>query len=178
MYSSKRVLYQAFALLPTLMLSLPSEALYCAADNLTSCCVLQLYCQCNSFKLRGCMLAILTSSTRMPVCRSFSSWLAAEACSYVLLQLAKQVVMHARKKHWPDAGLRQRHAITALMQSSLVASRRIGSHACKTQALIECARLSEPGFDPGTCGLWAHHASAAPLRNFNGIQRNPDTYIA
>ena len=23
--------------------------------------------------------------------------------------------------------------------------------------------LSEPGFDPGTCGLWAHHASAAPL---------------
>jgi hypothetical protein len=20
----------------------------------------------------------------------------------------------------------------------------------------------EPGFDPGTCGLWAHHASAAP----------------
>ena len=25
------------------------------------------------------------------------------------------------------------------------------------------ATLSEPGFDPGTCGLWAHHASAAPL---------------
>ncbi|CAK7339667.1 unnamed protein product [Dovyalis caffra] len=24
--------------------------------------------------------------------------------------------------------------------------------------------LAEPGFDPGTCGLWAHHASAAPLR--------------
>ena len=23
--------------------------------------------------------------------------------------------------------------------------------------------ISEPGFDPGTCGLWAHHASAAPL---------------
>ena len=23
--------------------------------------------------------------------------------------------------------------------------------------------LSEPGFDPGTCGLWAHHASATPL---------------
>ncbi|KAI3735367.1 hypothetical protein L6452_14863 [Arctium lappa] len=30
--------------------------------------------------------------------------------------------------------------------------RNIGSHS-----------LSEPGFDPGTCGLWAHHASAAPL---------------
>ena len=25
------------------------------------------------------------------------------------------------------------------------------------------SNLSEPGFDPGTCGLWAHHASAAPL---------------
>ena len=24
-------------------------------------------------------------------------------------------------------------------------------------------RLSERGFDPRTCGLWAHHASAAPL---------------
>ena len=23
--------------------------------------------------------------------------------------------------------------------------------------------VSEPGFDPGTSGLWAHHASAAPL---------------
>jgi hypothetical protein len=23
--------------------------------------------------------------------------------------------------------------------------------------------ISEPGFDPGTCGLWAHHASTAPL---------------
>ena len=23
--------------------------------------------------------------------------------------------------------------------------------------------ISEPDFDPGTCGLWAHHASAAPL---------------
>ncbi|KAK8999488.1 hypothetical protein V6N11_070650 [Hibiscus sabdariffa] len=23
--------------------------------------------------------------------------------------------------------------------------------------------ISEPGFDPGTCGLWAHHASAVPL---------------
>ena len=23
--------------------------------------------------------------------------------------------------------------------------------------------ISEPGLDPGTCGLWAHHASAAPL---------------
>jgi len=23
--------------------------------------------------------------------------------------------------------------------------------------------LSERGFDPRTCGLWAHHASAAPL---------------
>ncbi|KAK1571301.1 hypothetical protein Q3G72_014794 [Acer saccharum] len=30
--------------------------------------------------------------------------------------------------------------------------RYIGSHS-----------ISEPGFDPGTCGLWAHHASAAPL---------------
>ena len=29
----------------------------------------------------------------------------------------------------------------------------IGSHSI----------ISEPGFDPGTCGLWAHHASAAPL---------------
>ncbi|PON50075.1 hypothetical protein PanWU01x14_225170 [Parasponia andersonii] len=26
-----------------------------------------------------------------------------------------------------------------------------------------CSSISEPGFDPGTCGLWAHHASAAPL---------------
>ncbi|KAL6560362.1 hypothetical protein OROGR_003921 [Orobanche gracilis] len=25
-------------------------------------------------------------------------------------------------------------------------------------------KLSEPSFDPRTCGLWAHHASAAPLR--------------
>jgi hypothetical protein len=25
------------------------------------------------------------------------------------------------------------------------------------------SNISEPGFDPGTCGLWAHHASAAPL---------------
>ena len=24
--------------------------------------------------------------------------------------------------------------------------------------------VSKPGFDPGTCGLWAHHASTAPLR--------------
>lgn len=24
--------------------------------------------------------------------------------------------------------------------------------------------MSEPGFDPGTCGLWDHRASAAPLR--------------
>lgn len=33
--------------------------------------------------------------------------------------------------------------------------------------------VSEPGFDPGTCGLWAHHASTAPLRtdciNYNYI---------
>ncbi|CAK7335664.1 unnamed protein product [Dovyalis caffra] len=27
----------------------------------------------------------------------------------------------------------------------------------------EATLISEPGFDPGTCGLWAHHASAAPL---------------
>nr|GEW63936.1 hypothetical protein [Tanacetum cinerariifolium] len=25
--------------------------------------------------------------------------------------------------------------------------------------------VSEPGSDPGTCGLWAHHASAAPQLN-------------
>ena len=33
----------------------------------------------------------------------------------------------------------------------------------KQKKWIGSFSLSEPGFDPGTCGLWAHHASAAPL---------------
>jgi len=33
----------------------------------------------------------------------------------------------------------------------------------KVSRAEEATQLSEPGFDPGTCGLWAHHASAAPL---------------
>ena len=33
----------------------------------------------------------------------------------------------------------------------------------KKKGRQEATLLSEPGFDPGTCGLWAHHASAAPL---------------
>ncbi len=39
------------------------------------------------------------------------------------------------------------------------------SHKRSEGPLIEAciSGLSEPGFDPGTCGLWAHHASAAPL---------------
>ncbi|GLJ28446.1 hypothetical protein SUGI_0559670 [Cryptomeria japonica] len=31
------------------------------------------------------------------------------------------------------------------------------------EASADTKQISEPGFDPGTCGLWAHHASAAPL---------------
>ncbi len=33
----------------------------------------------------------------------------------------------------------------------------------KRNGKLVISGLSEPGFDPGTCGLWAHHASAAPL---------------
>ncbi|KAK9045138.1 hypothetical protein V6N11_059027 [Hibiscus sabdariffa] len=32
-----------------------------------------------------------------------------------------------------------------------------------TKSTEAFSTLSEAGFDPGTCGLWAHHASAAPL---------------
>ena len=35
---------------------------------------------------------------------------------------------------------------------------RIGKQSIEGRKL-----LSEPGFNPGTGGLWAHHASAAPL---------------
>ena len=48
-------------------------------------------------------------------------------------------------------------------------SRRSFWTICKTiggktkKHLGSYSDLSEPGFDPGTCGLWAHHASAAPL---------------
>ena len=33
--------------------------------------------------------------------------------------------------------------------------------------------ISEPGFDPGTCGLWAHHASTAPLWFHVAMVRDP-----
>ena len=36
--------------------------------------------------------------------------------------------------------------------------------------------ISEPGFDPGTCGLWAHHASAAPLWFVGNVFVNYNLY--
>ena len=38
-----------------------------------------------------------------------------------------------------------------------------GNEKKKKIAMKAYSFISEPGFDPGTCGLWAHHASAAPL---------------
>jgi len=48
----------------------------------------------------------------------------------------------------------------------LVANKKKNSRRAikqKVSRAEEATQLSEPGFDPGTCGLWAHHASAAPL---------------
>ncbi|GFP92610.1 probable beta-1 3-galactosyltransferase 11 [Phtheirospermum japonicum] len=44
-----------------------------------------------------------------------------------------------------------------LIETTLQRLHSIRASPCKGKS------LSEPGFDPGTCGLWAHHASAAPL---------------
>ena len=36
-------------------------------------------------------------------------------------------------------------------------------HNYKRWKAESLSHISKPGFDLGTCGLWAHHASAAPL---------------
>ena len=43
----------------------------------------------------------------------------------------------------------------------------------KCQIIISVTKdkISEPGFDPGTCGLWAHHASAALLRTLSELDQ-------